>query len=107
MQSKKLFIPGPVDVSKDVLAKLSEPVIGHRGSDFKKLYESTSSKLKELMYTKNNVFLSTSSSTALMEAAVINCVKEKNFTTCRPNKIYRVRPVHPELEEIDFFTFLL
>ncbi len=28
---KKLFIPGPVDVRPEVLAKMSTPMISHRG----------------------------------------------------------------------------
>ena len=28
--SKKLFIPGPIDVSEDVLEKMATPVISHR-----------------------------------------------------------------------------
>ncbi len=75
--NKKLFIPGPVDVSEDVLLKLSEPVIGHRTKEFGELLISTINKLKRLMFTENNVFISTSSSTGLMEAAIRNCVKEK------------------------------
>ena len=75
--AKKLFIPGPIDVSPDVLAKMSEPMIGHRGKDFSRLMMSATGKLKKLMFTENTVFLSTSSSTGLMEAAVRNCVGKK------------------------------
>lgn len=75
--AKKLFIPGPVDVSADVAAKMSEPMIGHRSEDFKKLYMDTLAKLKQLMYTQNTVILAPCSSTGLMEAAVRNCVKKR------------------------------
>ncbi len=75
--AKKLFIPGPVDVSPEVLAKMSEPMVGHRGREFSSIMMSTIEKLKKLMFTENTVFLSTSSSTGLMEAAVRNCVDKK------------------------------
>jgi len=75
--AKKLFIPGPVDVLPDVLAKMSEPMMGHRGKDFSKLLMSATEKLKRLMFTENTIFVSTSSSTGLMEAAVRNCVSKK------------------------------
>jgi len=75
--AKKLFIPGPVDVSSDVAAKMSEPMIGHRSEAFKTLYMDTLAKLKQLMYTQNTVIIAPSSSTGLMEAAVRNCVKER------------------------------
>lgn len=75
--AKKLFIPGPVDVSPDVREQMSKPMIGHRDKEFSNLLESCVSRLKRLMSTENNVFVSTSSSTGLMEAAVRNCVKDK------------------------------
>ncbi len=74
---RKLFIPGPTDVSPDVYEAMSKPMIGHRGKDFSVLFEETVDKLKKLMYTRNRVYISTSSSTGLMEAAVRNCVKNK------------------------------
>ncbi|NLB09189.1 MAG: alanine--glyoxylate aminotransferase family protein, partial [Clostridiales bacterium] len=30
---KKLFIPGPVEVAPEVLAKMATPMIGHRSKD--------------------------------------------------------------------------
>lgn len=74
---KKLFIPGPVDVSPDVAEQMSRPMISHRGKEFSNLLESCTEKLKRLMFTNNNIFISTSSSTGLMEAAVRNCVKRR------------------------------
>ncbi len=75
--NRKLFIPGPVDVSPDVAEQMSMPMISHRGKEFSKLLESNTEKLKSLMFTNNNIFISTSSSTGLMEAAVRNCVKKR------------------------------
>ncbi len=74
---KKLFIPGPVDVSPDVAEQMSRPMISHRGKEFSNLLENSTEKLKKLMFTDSNIFISTSSSTGLMEAAVRNCVKTK------------------------------
>ncbi|MDD5111971.1 MAG: alanine--glyoxylate aminotransferase family protein [Candidatus Altiarchaeota archaeon] len=75
--AKKLFIPGPVDVSGDVAAKMSEPMIGHRGKAYAELHARTVENLRKLMYTKNKVFLGACSSSGWMEAAVINCVSKK------------------------------
>ncbi len=77
MAAKKLFIPGPVDVSPDVAAKMSDPMIGHRSKAYAELHARTVDKLRQLMYTKNKVFLGTCSSSGWMEAAVINCVSRK------------------------------
>ena len=39
---KKLFIPGPVDVRPDVLQKMAEPMISHRGKAATALQKSIS-----------------------------------------------------------------
>lgn len=70
MDHKKLFIPGPVEVDREVLQQMSQPVIGHRTSDYSVLHERATSKLKTLMQTHNPVLISTSSGTGLMEMAV-------------------------------------
>lgn len=75
--AKKLFIPGPTDVSKDVLEQLKKPMIGHRSKEFSEIFERCIKNLKKLLYTENEVIISTSSSTGLMEASILNCVKKK------------------------------
>ncbi|MCQ2482503.1 MAG: alanine--glyoxylate aminotransferase family protein [Clostridia bacterium] len=67
---KKLFIPGPTEVKDDVLAKMAEPMIGHRTKDASKLQQDISEKLQKVMGTKNTIVLSTSSGSGLMEGAV-------------------------------------
>jgi len=74
---KKLFIPGPVDVLPDVAAKMALPMTGHRSKDYAELHGQLVERLKQVMYTKNRVFLSATSSTGWMEAAVLNCVAKK------------------------------
>ncbi len=74
---KKLFIPGPVDVREDVLAKMSEPMIGHRTKAASSLQRSISDKLRKLMFTDNEIILSTSSGSGLMEGAIRSCTAKK------------------------------
>jgi len=74
---KKLFIPGPIEVKQDVLEKMSTPMIGHRSKEASKLQRDISDKLKKLFYTENEILLSTSSGSGLMEAAVRCCTKER------------------------------
>lgn len=74
---KKLFIPGPVDVSEDVLMKMTAPMIGHRTKEASQLQKSISEKFKKLMYTENEILLSTSSGSGLMEGAVRSCTRKK------------------------------
>ena len=52
---KRLYIPGPVEVSEDVLAQMSKPMIGHRTKDATKLQQDISEKLQKVMGTKNTI----------------------------------------------------
>ena len=72
-----LFIPGPVNVSKTCLEKLSLPMIAHRSETMGELHQDIASYLQKMLFTNNQIILSTSSSTGLMEAAIRNCVHKK------------------------------
>lgn len=74
---KKLFIPGPVEVREDVLQKMAEPMIGHRGKSASSLQRSISEKMQKVMFTKNTILLSTSSGSGLMEGAVRSCTNRR------------------------------
>lgn len=74
---KKLFIPGPVDVLPEVLEKMATPMIGHRTKDASALQRSISEKMMKLMYTKNQIMLSTTSGTGLMEGAIRSCTRKR------------------------------
>ena len=75
--SKKLFIPGPIDVSEDVLEKMATPVISHRSKEASKLQKSITEKAKKLFYTDNEILLSTSSGTGLMEGSIRCCTAKR------------------------------
>ncbi len=74
---KKLFIPGPVDVREDVLAKMATPQIGHRTKEATELQKSISENLQKLMFTKNEIILSTTSGSGLMEMAIRSLTKKR------------------------------
>lgn len=74
---KKLFIPGPIEVKQNVLEKMSTPMIGHRSKDASKLQKDISNKLRKLFYTENEILLSTSSGSGLMEAAIRCCTNKR------------------------------
>ena len=75
--SYKLFIPGPIAVSAKTLHAMAQPMIGHRSTDFVALYQSMQPDLQALFYTKDPVYLSTSSAWGVMEGALRNVVKKK------------------------------
>ncbi|MSU69605.1 MAG: alanine--glyoxylate aminotransferase family protein [Opitutaceae bacterium] len=78
--SYKLFIPGPIAVSEKTLRAMAQPMIGHRSTDFVTLYQSLQPGLQALFYTKDPVYLSTSSAWGVMEGAIRNVVKKKVLT---------------------------
>ncbi len=80
----RLFIPGPVNVNEDVLQQLARPTLGHRGKEYSQLHGDTVDMLKKLLFTRQNIFLSTSSGSGIWEAAIRNCVApgEKVLSTC-------------------------
>ena len=74
---KKLFIPGPVNVTENTLQKMATPMISHRGKEASTLQRDISDKLRKLMYTQNEILLSTSSGSGLMEGAVRSCTQKR------------------------------
>lgn len=74
---KKLFIPGPVEVRQEVLNQMALPLIGHRGKDASFLQKNIAENLKKLFYTDEEILLSTSSGSGLMEGAIRSCTLKK------------------------------
>jgi len=75
--SYKLYIPGPIAVSETTLRAMAQPMIGHRSTDFVALFNAIQPDLQALMFTKDPVYISTSSSWGCMEGAIRNVVKKK------------------------------
>jgi len=55
-----------------VLAALAEPVLHHRGPDFKGLFLETLDRLQAVYRTRNDVLVLTSSGTGAFESAIVN-----------------------------------
>lgn len=73
-----LFTPGPTPVPPKVLQALSEPVVHHRGPDFRPLLGRCLERLKQVFRTSSDVLLFTASGTAAMESAVANLCSPGN-----------------------------
>ena len=71
-EKRYLFTPGPTPVPPEVLAATAEPMLHHRGPDFRVIYERTLGRLKEVFRTENEVLLYAASGTGTMESAVVN-----------------------------------
>jgi aspartate aminotransferase-like enzyme len=77
MAHVKLHIPGPVEVSEKTFRAFCSPMIGHRGQGFKDLYAKIQPQLQQLLFTKQLVYISTSSAWGVMEGAIRNLVAKK------------------------------
>ncbi len=77
MKFPKLFIPGPVDVDQDVLEVFATQQIAHRSKAATELGKNIHEKMQKLMYTKENIIISTSSGSGLMEMAVRSLTKKR------------------------------
>lgn len=77
MAHVKLHIPGPVEVSEKTFRAFCSPMIGHRGQGFKDLYAKIQPQLRQLLSTKQLVYISTSSAWGVMEGAIRNLVSKK------------------------------
>ncbi len=74
---KKLFIPGPTEVRKEILDAQSQWMIGHRSKEFGDLYHSCVTKTAQALNTKHHVMWFSSSGTGCMEGAIRNTVDTK------------------------------
>ena len=71
-EKRYLLTPGPTPVPPEVLAAISQPIIHHRGSDFKPIYERSLTRLREVFRTDQDVLLFGAAGTGAMESAVAN-----------------------------------
>jgi aspartate aminotransferase-like enzyme len=72
MEKRYLFTPGPTPVPPEVLAAGAEPMVHHRGADFRIVYERSLARLQEVFRTEDQVLLFSASGTGAMDSAVTN-----------------------------------
>ncbi|MDX6488854.1 MAG: hypothetical protein QOK13_1469 [Gaiellaceae bacterium] len=73
-EKRYLFTPGPTPVPPEVLAALAQPIVHHRGPDFRIVYERCLARLKDVFRTEREVMLFTASGTGAFESAIANLV---------------------------------
>ncbi len=64
------FFPGPTEVRPVVLQAMTQPMIPHRGPRFEGMFARMQVSLQQIFGTTRPVYVSSSSATGLMEAAV-------------------------------------
>lgn len=70
MSFGSFFLPGPTEVRKEVLSAMLSPMIPHRSAEFEALFGRLQDGLRNLFFTARPVFISVSSGTGMMEAAI-------------------------------------
>jgi aspartate aminotransferase-like enzyme len=64
------FLPGPTEVRDEIMQAMLQPMIPHRGAQFERLFERLQQGLRPLFKTERPVYVSSSSATGMMEAAI-------------------------------------
>src|SRR5918996_660872 len=67
-----LMAPGPTPAPPEVLAAGAQPVLHHRGPDFRALMKRCLDRLQEVARTRNDVLVFTASGSGAFESAVVN-----------------------------------
>ncbi len=67
---RRLFLPGPVEVRREVLEAQSAWMIGHRTAEFAELFARLQGKLKRAFFSESRVYVSGSSGSGLWEGAI-------------------------------------
>ena len=71
----RLFLPGPVEVRREILEAQTKWMIGHRSGEFADLFARLQTKLKQAFFTESRVFVCGSSGTGLWEGASRNGIR--------------------------------
>jgi aspartate aminotransferase-like enzyme len=71
-EKRYLLTPGPTPVPPEVLAAMAQPVVHHRGPDFRPTYERCLGRLRDVFRTTGDALLFGASGTGAMESAIAN-----------------------------------
>jgi aspartate aminotransferase-like enzyme len=71
-EKRYLVTPGPTPVPPEVLAATAQPMIHHRGPDFRATLARVIERLKQVFSTENEMLTFTSAGTGVMESALQN-----------------------------------
>ncbi len=73
----RFFLPGPTEVPPELFEAMHRPVVGHRSREVSDLVEGMQPSLSWLFRTSRPIYLSTSSGTGWMEAAITNLTRRR------------------------------
>lgn len=73
---KRLFLPGPVEVRKEILEAQTQWMIGHRMPEFADLFGRLQGKLRQAFFTDSRVYVIGASGTGFWEGASRNGIRD-------------------------------
>ena len=73
----RFFLPGPTEVPPDLFEAMRRPVVGHRSAEVSELIAGMQPHASTLFQSSRPVYLSTSSATGMMEAAITNLTRKR------------------------------
>src|SRR2546428_919665 len=85
------MLPGPTNVPPRVMRAMLKPLIGHRGPEFKELFNKLLGKTKKVFETKGDMFILTSSGTGATEAALQNITDDGDKIIVNVNGFFSER----------------
>jgi aspartate aminotransferase-like enzyme len=71
-EKQLLMIPGPTAVPQSILLAGAQPMINHRGPEFRAALEASTEGLKRVFQTSHEMYILTASGTGGLEAAIVN-----------------------------------
>jgi len=71
---KLIMVPGPTNVPDRVMRAMIKPMISHRSSEFRRLYDSLTENMRYLFQTEGDVYVLTTSGTGGVECIIGNTV---------------------------------
>lgn len=78
MRKQLLLTPGPTPIPPEIALAMARPIIHHRTSEYRAVFEEVIKGLKYVFQTQNDVYTFASSGTGAMEAAVVNLLSPKD-----------------------------
>ena len=82
MSKKRIYSPGPVEVSPYTALEMAQPILHHRTAEFESLVAEVVQGLKYVFQTKGEMLLFASSGTGAMEGAVTNLLNPGDRAVC-------------------------
>lgn len=73
-EDQLMLLPGPTPVPTNILRAMSQPMVNHRGTEFKEILEYCTEGVKKVYQTKNDLIIYPSAGSGGLEAAVVNFI---------------------------------